>query len=474
MALALAACLCFASGFLIVSLAWERQSSDLLLRASLAVGFGLGLFSVVFFVGRVFGLSHWITVDFVVTAILLAAYLPRRNRLSPTPSNTEQILPPWFRHTLIAALAIALGCALYAAVRRALAHPHGDGWDAFAIWNLHARFLFLGGPHWRDGFSPLIPWSHPDYPLLLPAAIAHFWGYLGHDDPSVPAVVGFLFEFSTVALLFSALARLRGSTSAMLGSIALLLTPSFLELGAWQYADIPLSFFFLATLALLHLQDDEHSRLGARPGSLGFLVLAGLSAGFAAWTKNEGVLFLCSLVIARPVILLFRRDASNDPSGEPRARQIAPFLLAAAPIFLLIIYFKRFVAPPGDLFSALGTILHRLLDPARYSTILHWMWSTKAFVVFGQWALIPAPLVMLGYAFITRGKRRIDRTFRISVLALALTLAGYFVIYVITPYDLLWHLRFSFVRLCLQLWPSAIFLFFLKVPGRPDATANAS
>jgi len=49
-----------------------------------------------------------------------------------------------------------------------------------------------------------------------------------------------------------------------------------------------------------------------------------------------------------------------------------------------------------------------------------------------------------------------------AIITLALTLAGYFAIYLITPYDLYWHLRFSLNRLFLQLWPSAIFIFFLK------------
>jgi len=55
-----------------------------------------------------------------------------------------------------------------------------------------------------------------------------------------------------------------------------------------------------------------------------------------------------------------------------------------------------------------------------------------------------------------------------SVLALALTLAGYFVVYVITPYDIYWHLRFSLGRLFLQLWPATLFLFFLAVTGPQD------
>ena len=53
-----------------------------------------------------------------------------------------------------------------------------------------------------------------------------------------------------------------------------------------------------------------------------------------------------------------------------------------------------------------------------------------------------------------------DLPLRASCGTLALTLAGLFAIYIITPYELRWHLRFSLNRLCLQLWPCAIFLFF--------------
>jgi hypothetical protein len=51
-----------------------------------------------------------------------------------------------------------------------------------------------------------------------------------------------------------------------------------------------------------------------------------------------------------------------------------------------------------------------------------------------------------------------------------LTLAGYFFIYLITPRDIYWHLRFSLNRLFLQLWPSAIFLFFVALGSKPFAS----
>src|SRR5271156_5373183 len=193
MAALLPALLCLAFGFLVVSLGWPRRKPiffDYLFRVSLSVGFGLGIYSVVFFLSLLLGITHLLFIDFGVLALLLFALLGLRNQKVKASfvMNTEQINEqrPWHGRLVTGGFVIALCSALYAAVMRVLAYPHGDGWDAFSIWNLHARFLFLGGSNWRDGFTVMLPWSHPDYPLLLPAAIAHFWRYFGHDDPAVP------------------------------------------------------------------------------------------------------------------------------------------------------------------------------------------------------------------------------------------------------------------------------------------------
>ena len=460
MAIALAGILCFVTGFLIVALglAALRSRSTLLLRISLAAGFGLAVFSIIYFLARWSGFLHLWAVDSAVCAILLIALMSlRKYRASAAPDleAQDQATP----RCLLIAFGVALLAALYSGILRALARPYGSGWDSFAIWNLHARFLYRGGIYWRDGFNPLIPWSHPDYPLLLPAAIAHFWTVMGRETVAVPAVIGLIFTFSTVALLFSALDILLGRTPALLGVMCLLSTPFFIDVGTWQYADVPLSFFILATLVLLHL----HDRLANRGvESRSSLVLAGLAAGFAAWTKNEGVLFLMAILVAR--IWLASRQSS--PLRRPIS-QIAPMLLALAPIFALITFFKRAIAPPGDLFSDPATMLHKLGDPSRYGAVLKWY--GREFFRFGEWWLIPLPIVMLVLYFLLRGKLATEEkeTIRASAAALTLTLAGYFLIYLITPRDIYWHMRFSLNRLFLQLWPSAIFLFFLALGSKP-------
>ena len=407
MPVALAAFLCVGSGFAIASLTASRVApftSGLLLRASMSTGYGLGIFSVIFVLCRIFSVTNLIAVDGAVFALLLGAAILFRVRTNPAVSCAPAGIggPPWLHRLLASAFSVALGVAAYSAVERVRAHPHGDGWDAFAIWNLHARFLFLGASRWRDGFSTLLPWSHPDYPLLLPGAIAHVWTYVGHDDPLVPAVIGLLFAFSTVGVLFSALCILRGRIPAMLGALALVATPFFIEQAASQYADVPLSFFVLTTIALLCLHDDRSTNFS---GSRRLLVGAGIAAAFAAWTKNEGLLFLCSILAAR-FLMLLRPKILLEAFPRERERQreswiaFATVFAAVAPGLLLIAWFKHSLAPPGDLFSDSATSLHRLLDPSRYWAILKWY--GKGFLRFGDWALIPGTLALIGFYLAVR------------------------------------------------------------------------
>lgn len=472
MAFFLSAILCFASGSVLVSLCWAGKGSsfsDVALRVSLSAGYGLGLFSVVFFVARVFDVKRQYAVDWLVCALLSAALLARFRKAlgKPAAVATEECerWPAWFVRVLTAAFVTTLCAAIYAAIMRTLAYPHGSGWDAFAIWNLHARFLFLGGANWRDGFTPLLPWSHPDYPLLLPAAAAHFWTYLGYDDARVPAAIGFVFTFATAGVLVSSLSILRGQVQAMLATIALLATPAFIEQGTAQYADVPLSFFFLATVALVCLHEDR-ARSGPTAAH-GLLVLAGLGAGFAAWTKNEGLLFLGAIIGASLFhLVIARRQTKPSPRGLGKNWfSFAVLAAAIVPGLVVIAYFKHSIAPPGDLFSDPGTTLHKLLTPARYWAVIQWY--VKGFLRFGEWLLVPGTLLLLFLYIVTgRDTRGTGQAgFRTCALALSLTLAGYFVVYLITPYDIYWHLRFSLTRLFLQVWPSAVFLFFLVVRG---------
>lgn len=455
MASALSAILCLAIGCLSVMIAIGRgkfEVSSVLFRLSLAGGFGIGVLSIIYFLCRVWGVLALWQIEVATAALLFATFLVVARASSAFPLRTADARGTMPR-SLSAGFVLGLAAAVYAAIVRALQRPYGNGWDSFAIWNLHARFLYRGGAYWREGFSPLIPWSHPDYPLLVPAAIAHFWTTLGHESTSVPTVIGLIFLFLTAGLLFSALDLLQGRISAMLGAMSLLCTPFFVDLGTWQYADVPLSFYILATIVMFQMHD-----VGGEHDGSGALALAGLAGGFAAWTKNEGVLFLCAILMAR-MLAGFRRPRVPRQAG---AFQTLPLLFTVVPVFCVLAYFKRSIAPPGDLFSTPASMLQKMSDPSRYWAVIKWY--GREIIGFGHW-LIPIPLLMLGLYLLLRREKRTQSQYKIagSIWALGLTLVGYFVIYLITPHEIYWHLRFSLNRLFAQLWPSAIFLFLLKL-----------
>jgi hypothetical protein len=333
-------------------------------------------------------------------------------------------------------LAISIGAFIYQSYR----NPHG-GWDAWAIWNLHARFISAGPQGWENLFSPYIYWTHPDYPLLIPGIISRNWGFIGSRTQMVPITIAFIFTFGTVGLLAAMVRFLKGRYISALAGIALLGTASFVHLGANQFADIPLGFFILSTLMLSLLYEKF------KPGNKGMLVLAGLSAGFAGWTKNEGLLFIMIFLAVRFLVAAWHRNIKTC------FREYLSLGKGLLPMVLVILYFKIKIAPGSDLINVSSShILDKLLDIERYFTIL------KGFV--REFLLSGNGLVLVLLVFIFLAGVKLEKEIKMGVytclLVLVFMLVGYFFVYVITPKPLEWHLATSLERLSYQLVASMI------------------
>jgi hypothetical protein len=460
------------AGALAVGLLWPGRpglARVRVLKASLAAGLGLGLTAEIYF------LWLWTTgasrrslpfVEATVLAALAAGFFLFRRRRSgrsgDVPEAGEASGGARLRPTpriLAAAFAIALVPACYALLSAFLHEPQG-GWDAWMSWNLKARFFFRAGDHWRDAFSGLFWGANPSYPVFLPSAVARSWLYAGREIELTPALVGALFTAATVALASSALGLLRSGGQAFLAGLLLVATPFLVEQGAAQTADVPLGFFLLAAIASICLQEK------LSPGGGGLLALAGLSAGFAAWTKNEGLLFVAALLVSAFWVLA-RRDGVRIS-----ARRLAAFAAGLLAILPLVIAAKIRLAPLDPLLGWEPYRLRQLLDLQRYWTIL------KAFgsgaLEFGQWPVQLAPLLafyglLLG---VDREETR-GRGARIGIATLGLVLAGYFAVFLTSIEDLAWHLKVV-DRLFLQLWPSAVFLFFLLLRTPEQISGDVS
>ncbi len=151
-----------------------------------------------------------------------------------------------------------------------LKEPHGK-WDAWWIWNFHARFIFRSAEHWRKMFTGALDWTHLDYPLLLPLSIVRSWRYMGGESLYASILPAFLFTFITVGLIWAALSILRGRNQGYLGGLVLMGSPFFIVLGASQFADIPLAFFFLLTFVFIFFMTEfsENDKGSSHPGRSG-------------------------------------------------------------------------------------------------------------------------------------------------------------------------------------------------------------
>lgn len=413
---------------------------------SLAIGTGAGIASCVYFLALVLvGPSLSVLAPaigaFIVVALALGWLTRRKGTLLDWAEGPP--VPKYLQILFLAAAALALVMFLSAV----LYNPHGEE-GAWSIWNLRARFLVRSGALWRLAFSTDLNWSHLDYPLLLPGLVALCWKISGTDSMAVPVAVAFLFGLATIGVLTCTLAALRGKMMALLAGLLLLGTASFVALSASLYGDVPLSFYILATIALLYLQDRH-------PEDLRFSALAGLMAGFAAWTRNEGIAFVVAILIARPFALL--RSSDRPPLLPQLLRLLAGM---AAPIAVVVL-FKLRVAPPSDLSSVPAAIVAKnAADPARWITLLEGL--LLALINFGRF-LIPILLLLALYWYLVRFRvdPRERPALRTAAIALPITLAAQLILDVLYEPNLPLEIGTSFERFLLQLWPAALLAFFL-------------
>ena len=442
----------------------KRGGGEIALTLFAGGGIGIGVSSCVHFLCLTAGVAAFAWAADLALFLLLSFLCIRRFRkeLLGVPLSLLPKQPfSGFQILLASLLTVEIVASTASFLVAYLKEPHGK-WDAWLIWNMHARFLFRAGEEWRAAFASGLDWSHWDYPLLLPLAIVRAWRYAGDENALVPAVMGFLFSALLVGLLLCSLSLLRSRAQGFLAAMLLLGTPFFITMGASQFADIPLAFFILATFVMIALQ-------GRLPeGSSGPLVLAGVAAGLCAWTKNEGLLFL-------PIAVASLFGAALYSGGwRPAVKRTGHFLLGALPVLLIVLCFKLRLAPANDLVAGFGpaAAAAKLLDWGRYAEIARsFFFSGISFtqglidVRKGMHLNPGAVSILLPAVYLPLAGIRIDakdRTALIQVggILLAMT-AGYFFVYVLTPLDLTYHLMTSLNRLFLQLWPGALFLFFM-------------
>ena len=177
----------------------------------------------------------------------------------------------------------------------------------------------------------------------------------------------------------------------------------------------------------------------------------------AAWTKNEGVVFLLLMFLIAVIVAARRRDG----------RQLLWSIAGATPILIALVGFKLALAPSSGLVEgqSLTVILTRLLDPERHMTVLGLM-AQHAMRWSAPIAIAIFPIVGLVAAWMAV---RVGGAVRVMASVLGLLLVSYYVVYVTTPFDITWHVTTSVDRLLVQLWPALVLTVLLEPGAEPGA-----
>lgn len=416
------------------------SSAPPLHRAAAAAGFGTAASGTAFFLWRVAGGDVAIfpsidTIGWTMVAVIGCAVSLRPRVPSPIGAVRRRRLS----RALLGVAAVFVAAAGAFGFTFLLAHPFGGEWDAFAIWNLRAKFLVTPGSDWRNGFDATLGYSHLDYPVLIPSAVARGWLFAERTRNAVPIGISLTLLAASLAVVTSSLLLLRGVTVATIG-LVLTATPMFLQQGASQLADVPVGFFTVLAVCFLALPERRRADL----------VMAGVSAACAAWTKNEGMVVALVLPLCFFAVTMWRDGAARA------ARDTGLIAVGLAPLMLVVATFKQTLAPQNDLMWGFSN----------GSAAGHWMdFHRIAFVVrrmgggvvrwWGGWPLF-GPQWLLLLITVISGRTLFRReTAIVATAGLVMSqFAAFFAVYVMTPHDVDWHIQSSWLRLIGQMWPT--------------------
>lgn len=392
----------------------------------LFIGLGTGCISILYFISLILHLPFAVTVPLVAIGLYFLFMW-----LNKEQYNVEQRPIGWLSFAIVA------GCFAALAIKADQIGERHGAWDAWATWNLHA--IYLTDPeHWKNMFLN-VKFDHADYPLALPATIAFFSRMAGQFYESIAFAFHFLITLCIPLLIFLEI-RPKSIIIAAITFILFAFNEFYIMQGTYQLADTLLAFFFLCALvAINHHKEDKR-----------MLVLAAAFLGCSMWTKNEGII----------LVIIFTLFHIPELFGRYRVKYT---LMGIAVPFIVWLLFKLVYAPPSDMVHGQsGSTMQFLLDTGRYRLIYDHFSNNLQYFKEVKWAVAI-------YVIICILKRQWPSK---QMFMVAACLLAYMSVYLISHYNLDWHLSTSQSRLMHQLMPAFIYLIAQRLAGKNKATAS--
>jgi hypothetical protein len=334
-------------------------------------------------------------------------------------------------------LCVLLAIAALTAFVLAASRPYGS-WDAWSFWNYRANFLMRAGENWPRVFEYGMQGQHP---WLLPCMVVWGWSMSQGEFIIVPIMISILFTVSCIGLLVCALKEHISFGWALLAGLFLMSIPFFMFHGTSQYAEVVLAYFLLGIFVLAL----EMHKTPTVPGAL----LMGLFLGFAACTKDNGIILLLGLLFI--VMGVWLTKMSKD--------YVKAFAWATASVMVSVLLMKSFSLLNLQN-SGYGILWSGWMQSSRWVIILEALVRSVTSPYWGgMWPL--ACLVL----FFQKDKIRGEGGIQLILKALGFYLLFYVGVYSITAQDLRWLLDVSFDRV-LYIWAPTLILITFYILGK--------
>ena len=321
-------------------------------------------------------------------------------------------------------------------------------WDVIAIWGLKAKVLLHEPVITSRYFSDLLKaYSHLDYPLLWPFAMAWVWSCVGSVDLVKVKVLAPALLASLLFLFFGLLRRKASRPHALFFTAVLAGIPMLLTQTSRMLADAPLAFFALGAFVCGYLWIES--------GHSDDLRIAGTFAVGMLFTKNEGIGLWFILGIVIVVALAAERRIKLLPS--------AGVWLGVVPLLVMLPWFIFRLGIPKvhEDYGAKISPVYFLGNLSRVPEVLRS--SIRFFLNWNDWLLF-WPLALLLLILTPTHSLRRPMVFLLVGAILPLLMYGY--IYVITPWNLNELMNATANRLLLHVAPLWVFLFAEQVRAR--------
>jgi 4-amino-4-deoxy-L-arabinose transferase-like glycosyltransferase len=334
-------------------------------------------------------------------------------------------------------------------------------WDAFSIWQLKAKVLFLQPMTPRpEYFSDItLSYSHLRYPLLVPMVSAGLHTFTGNfrDESGQSA---FLIPYLGLgAVIYTALRDRRGALPAITATTLLLTLPLLMRFATSGTAEMALeSFYACSLISILHWQEKQKTS---------DLILATLFSICMTWTKNEGI----ALAAINFAVILF---LSRRPFSRRNITAAFALLICVVLFYLPWLIWSRGLPRTDEDYAGHLSAQEIIAHLDRIPTIIaafadEMVLRQNVLGAMKNWGAFWIVLALLTIIKVTRLRSRPVYTLWICLLLHA---GAYVLAYIITPLNLKNLLADSMDRLVLHLTSAAALIIGLTWPVEPPTAAK--